>query len=82
MDHTTQEIRPGLLIINKKKRTCQIVITIPVDHTEKLKKSKKKKVGGDEYPDLAREQKNLWNTKVTIIPVIVLEHYQRTWKKD
>ena len=40
---------------------------IPVDHRIKLKESEKK----DKYLDLARELKNLWNMKVTIIPFMI-----------
>ncbi len=40
---------------------------VPVDHTVKLKESKKK----DKYLYLARELKKLWNMKVTIIPIVI-----------
>ena len=40
---------------------------VPTDHKVKLKESEKT----DNYKDLARELKNLWNLKVTIIPVII-----------
>ena len=36
------------------------------DHRIKLKECEKK----DKYLDLAREMKKLWNTKVTIIPIV------------
>ena len=39
---------------------------VPVDQTVKLKENKK-----DKYLDLARELKNLWNMKVTIIPIVI-----------
>ena len=39
---------------------------VPADHRLKLNESEKR----DEYPDLARELKNLWNRKVTVIPIV------------
>ena len=54
MDHLNSARRPNLVIINKKKRTCQRVdFSVPADHRIKLKESKK----ADKYLDLAREQK-------------------------
>ena len=40
---------------------------ISTDHRIKLKESEKK----DTYLDLARELKELWNLKVTIIPIVI-----------
>ena len=40
---------------------------VPDDHWIKLKEREKK----NEYPDLARELKKLWNMKVTIIPIVI-----------
>ena len=55
----------------QKKRTCKIVdFAVPADHRIKLKESEKK----DKYLDLAREWKKkqqLWNMKVTIIPIVI-----------
>ena len=49
----------------QKKITCRIVdFAIPVDLQIKLKESKK-----DNYIDLARELKKLWNMKVTVISI-------------
>ena len=60
--------RPGLIIINKKKRTCKIVnFAVPADHRIKLKECEKK----DKYLNLARELKKLWNMPVTIIPIVI-----------
>ena len=67
-DHLNSARKPGLIIINKKKRTCKIVdFTIPADHRIKLKESEKK----DKYLDLARELKKLWNMQVTILPIVI-----------
>ena len=46
-------------MIIKKKRTS--------DQKVKLKESEKK----DKYLHLARELKNLWNMKVTVIPIVI-----------
>ena len=47
--------RPDLIIINKRKRICNIVdFAVPADHRINLKESEKK----DKYLDLARELKN------------------------
>ena len=40
---------------------------VPADHRVKLKKREKK----DKYLDLARELKEPWNMKVTIIPILI-----------
>ena len=54
--------------INKKKRTClQLDFAILADHRVEMKESKIT----DKYLDLARELTELWNMKVTIIPIVV-----------
>ena len=64
-DHLISARRPGLIIINKKKRTCKIVdFAAPADHRIKLKECEKK----DKYLNLARE---LMNMKVTIVPIVI-----------
>ena len=53
-DHLIPARRPDLVLINKKKRTCQLVdFAVPADHRVKLKESEKI----DKYLDLARELK-------------------------
>ena len=55
-------------MINKKKRTFKIVdFAVPADHRIKLKECEKK----DEYLDLSKELKKLWNIQVTIIPIVI-----------
>ena len=67
-DHIISARRPDLIIINKTKRTYKIVdFAVPTDHRIKLKEFEKK----DKYLDLARELKKLWNTQVTIIPIVI-----------
>ena len=57
-----------LVIVNKNQRNCWIVgFAIPADHRVKLKDGKKR----DKYLDLAREQKKLWNMKMTVIPIVI-----------
>ena len=49
-------------------RTRRIVdLAVPADHRVKLKESEKK----DKFLDLARELKNLWNMKLTVMPVVI-----------
>ena len=45
-----------------------MVFTVPIDHRVKLKESEEK----DEYLDLVRELKKLWNMKVTIIQIVIV----------
>ena len=68
-DHLIPARRPDLIIINKKrKRICKIVdFAVPVDHRINLKECEKK----DKYLALASELKELWNMKVTIIPIVI-----------
>ena len=56
------------MLINKKKRTCYLMdFAAPADHRVKMKENEKI----DEYFDLIRELKMLWNMKVTVIPIVV-----------
>ena len=67
-DHLIPARRPDLIIINKTKRTCEIVdFAVPADYRIKLKESEKM----DKYLNLARELKELWNMRVTIIPIMI-----------
>ena len=66
--HLISARRPDLIITNKKKRTCKIVdFVVSVDHWIKLKECEKK----NEYLDLTKDLKKLWNIKVTIIPIVI-----------
>ena len=67
IDHLISARRSALIIM-KKKRTCEIMdFAVPADLRVKLKESEKK----DKYRDLARELKNLWNMKVTVVLVVI-----------
>ena len=71
-DHLIPARRPDLILINnkkkKKERICKIVFfTVPADRRINLKENEKK----NEYLDLARKLKKLWNMKVTIAPIVI-----------
>ena len=67
-DYLISARRPDLIIILKKKRICKIVdFAVPADHRIKLEKCDKK----DQYIDIARELKKLWNMKGTIVPIMI-----------
>ena len=52
----------------QKKRSCRIVdFAVQADYRMKLKERKK----SDEYIDLVRELKKLWNMKVMIILIVI-----------
>ena len=52
----------------QEKRTFRIVdFAISADHRVKLNECEKR----DKYLDLAMERKNLWNMKMTIIPIVI-----------
>ena len=59
---------PDLIIINKKLKICKnFDFAVLADHRINLKESEKK----DNYLDIAREIKKLWNTKVMIVPIVI-----------
>ena len=67
-DHLILARIPDLIIINKKMRICKIVnFAVPADHRINLKECEKK----DKNLNLTRELKNLWNMKVTIVPIVI-----------
>ena len=67
IDHRLLARRPKLVkVIKKKENLPNSNFAISVDHTIKLEESEKR----DEYPDLTRELKKLWNMKVTVIPIV------------
>ena len=67
-DYLIPARRSDLIIINKRKRICKIVdFAVPADHRINLKESHQK----NKYLHLARELIKLWNTKVTIVPIVI-----------
>ena len=69
MDHQIPSRKRDQVLINKKKRSCPLenFAVVPADHKGKIKESGKI----DKYLDLARELKNLWNMKVTVIQITI-----------
>ena len=67
-DHVIGARRPDMIVINKEKKTCQIIdFAIPLDSNVNVKEMEK--IG--KYQDLARELKRIWNLKTQIIPVVI-----------
>ena len=67
-DHPISSRRKDRVLINKKKRTCQLMgFAIPTEHEVKIKENEKT----DKYLDLTREQKKMRNMKETVIPIVV-----------
>ena len=68
-DHLISARRSDLIIIkNTKKGIWKIVdFVVPAGHRIKAKESEKK----DNYSQLDRELKKLWNMKMTIIPTVI-----------
>ena len=61
--------RPDLMLINKKKRICNLVdFAIPADNRVKLKESEKR----GRYLDLVKKLKNLRNIVVMIFDCFVV----------
>ena len=58
------------------KSTCHLIdFVVAADHEAKINENEKI----DKYLDLARELKNLWNTKVMVIQgqLVRLEHFPK-----
>ena len=67
-DHVIEARRPGLVVVDKKGRSCKIIdFAIPGD--SRIEKKEKDKI--EKYQDLGRELQKIWNVKVKIIPLVV-----------
>ena len=67
-DHQISVRRPNLVLIYKKERIYHRVnYAVSVNHKVKIKESYKV----DNYLDIARELKSLWNMKVVGLPIVV-----------
>ena len=71
-DHLISARRPDLIIINKKKKKKKENLQnsrlyVPADHRIKLKNVKRRISAST----LLENWKKLWNTKVTIIPIVI-----------
>ena len=70
-DHLIPVGRADQVLINNKKRTCHLVnFVVPDYHWVKIKENDKM----DKYLDFVWEMKKQWNLKVTVIPVVFVEH--------
>ena len=66
-DHLISARIPDLIIKKKEKKSTKLSTLLSRLNTIKLKECEKRV----KYLDLARELKNLWNMKVTIIPIVI-----------
>ena len=73
IDHLISTRSPDRMIVNnnnnkRNKKTCRFVdFVVPYDHRLKIKESEKR----DKYQDSLGNKKKLWNTKVTVIPIVI-----------
>ena len=66
-DHVVEARRPDLVAVDKK-RTCKIIdFEVPGDC--RIEEKEKEKI--ENYPDLRRELRKIWNVRVKIIPLAV-----------
>ena len=64
-DHLIPARKPGLEIMNNKKRTyCIVDFAVPA---VKIKENEK----GEKYLNLVRELRKLWNMRVTVIEIVI-----------
>ena len=67
-DHVKEARRPDLVVVDKKERSCKIIVfAFPGDSG--IEKKEKDKI--EKYQDLGRELQKIWNVKVKIIPLVV-----------
>ena len=66
-DHVIEAWRPGLVVLDKKERSCKINdFVVPGDSRIEKENDKIEK-----YQNLRRKLQKMWNVKVKIIPLIV-----------
>ena len=66
-DHFITARRPDMIFIDKKHHECQIVVfAIPYD----TRVDDKEVENIEEYLDLARELKKVWNIRVIVVPLV------------
>ena len=67
-DHIIEARRPGLVVVDKKGRSCKIIdFVVPGD--SRIEEKEKDKI--EKYQNLGRELQKIWNVKVKIIPSVV-----------
>ena len=67
-NHFIEAPRPGLVVVDKKGRSCKIIdFAVPGDN--KMEEKEKDKI--EKYQDLGKELRKIWNVKVKIMPLVV-----------
>ena len=66
--HVIEALRPDLVLVDKKERSCKKVdFAVPGD--SRIEEKEKDKI--EKHQDLGRELQKIWNVKVKIIPLVV-----------
>ena len=68
MDHVIQARNPDMIVINKRENTAQ-VLDFANQHDSRVDKKEIEKI--ENYQDLVRELKRLWDMKTVVIPKVV-----------
>lgn len=67
-DRTIRANRPDIVFHNREAKTCLLIdVAIPDDHNIMIKEAEKI----SKYKDLEIEIKRMWNTKASIVPVVI-----------
>ena len=67
-NHVIEARRPDLVVVDKKRRTCEIIdFAVPEDSW--IEEKEKEKI--EKYRDLRRELQKIWNVRVNIVPLVV-----------
>ena len=67
-DHVIEPRRPGMIVVDKVKKTCTI-IDFAIPYNSRVNNKEMEKI--EKYQGLARELRTLCNTKVRVIPIII-----------
>ena len=64
----TDHVIPGLVVVDKKRRTCKIIdFAVPGD--SRIEEKEKERI--EKYQDLRRELRKICNVRVKTIPLVV-----------
>ena len=63
-DHVIKARRPDLVVLEKKRRSCEI-IDFAVSGYSRIEEKEKEKI--EKYQDLRKELQKIWNVRVKII---------------
>ena len=67
-DHYITARRPDIVVVDKDKKTCQLIdVACPGD--KRVKEKEDEKVV--KYQDLARELRKIWSMEVKVIPIVI-----------